>query len=294
MEGVMMRGLRQATVAVRTPDGAIVFQDRALNAERRTTWARIPILRGIQMLGDALLIGMWALSFSANASAGAEDEQLSRRQMVGLMAVSLAMAIGLFFVTPLLVASLTARVLGWGVLAREALDGLVRLAVFVGYLLLVRRSRDIRRVFAYHGAEHKAVNAYEAGAPLTVAGVRPFTLIHPRCGTSFLLVVLLISVVIFAFLGNLPFVLRLLSRIVFVPIIAGIGYELLRLSARNYHRAWVRTLVAPTLAMQRLTTQAPDDSMLEVAILALSRVLAADGITVEAAPVQAQPLPAPA
>jgi uncharacterized protein YqhQ len=294
MEGVMMRGLRQATVAVRAPDGAIVFQDRALNAERRTTWANIPILRGIQMLGDALLIGMWALSFSANASAGAEDEQLSRRQMAMLMAVSLAMAIGLFFVTPLLVASLAARVLGWGVLAREALDGLVRLAVFVGYLLLVRRSRDIQRVFAYHGAEHKAVNAYEAGAPLTVAGVRPFTLIHPRCGTSFLLVVLLISVVIFAFLGSLPFVLRLLSRIVFVPIIAGIGYELLRLSARNYHRAWVRTLVAPTLAMQRLTTQAPDDSMLEVAILALSRVLAADGITVEAASVDAQPLPAPA
>lgn len=294
MDGVMMRGLHQATVAVRTPTGTIVFQDRSLNAARRTTWAKIPVLRGIQMLGDALLIGMWALSFSANASAGEADEQLTRRQMLVLTTISISMSIGLFFVTPLLVASFAAQMLGWGTLAREALDGVVRLLVFVGYLLLVRRSSDIRRVFAYHGAEHKTVNAYEAGAPLTVDGVRPFTLIHPRCGTSFLLVVLLISVVIFAFLGNLPFALRLLSRIVFVPIIAGIGYELLRLSARNYHRAWVRTLVAPTLAMQRLTTEIPDDAMLEVAILALSRVLAADGIMVEVASVQAQPMPAPA
>ncbi|HEY0604882.1 MAG TPA: DUF1385 domain-containing protein [Herpetosiphonaceae bacterium] len=294
MEGVMMRGLHQATVAVRAPDGTIVFQDRELNASRRTRWAQIPLLRGIQMLGDALLIGMWALSFSANASIGETEEQITKQQMIMLVTISLSMSIALFFVAPLLIASFVARTLDWGILAREALEGVLRLLIFVGYLLLVRRSRDIRRVFAYHGAEHKAVNAYEAGAPLTVAGVRPFTLIHPRCGTSFLLVVLLISVIIFAFLGNLPFVLRLLSRIVFVPIIAGIGYELLRLSARNYHKAWVRTIVAPSLAMQRLTTEEPDDSMLEVAILALNRVLVADGITVEAAAVEGQAIPATA
>jgi uncharacterized protein YqhQ len=294
MEGVMMRGLRQATVAVRAPDGTIVFQDRELNASRRTRWAQIPLLRGIQMLGDALLIGMWALSFSANASAGEAEEQISKQQMIVLVAISLSLSIGLFFVAPLLIASFAAQSLGWGVLAREALEGLLRLLIFVGYLLLVRRSRDIRRVFAYHGAEHKAVNAYEAGAPLTVEGVRPFTLIHPRCGTSFVLVVLLISIVIFAFLGNVPFIFRLLSRIVFVPIIAGIGYELLRLSARNYHKAWVRTVVAPSLAMQRLTTEEPDDSMLEVAIVALHRVLIADGITVEAATVEGQAIPATA
>jgi len=287
-----MRGLRQATVAVRAPDGTVVFQDRELNSERRVTWANVPILRGIQMLGDALIIGMWALSFSANASAGEADEQLSKRQMSGLIAVSLSLSIALFFVAPLMLASFLARTLDLGVLTREALEGVLRLAIFIGYLLLIRRSRDIRRVFAYHGAEHKAVNAYEAGAPLTVESVRPFTLIHPRCGTSFVLVVLLISVVIFAFLGNLPFAVRLLSRIVFVPLIAGIGYEFLRLSARNYHRAWVRALVAPTLAMQRLTTEPPDDSMLEVAILALSRVLAADGVEVEAAAVEAHPVPA--
>ncbi len=277
MEGVMMRGLRQATVAVRAPDGAIVFQDRLLNPARRAAWARLPFLRGIQMLGDALIIGIWALSFSANAAAGEEDQQLTKGQLSGLIATSLAMAIGLFFVLPLLLASLVAR-FGLGTLQRELLEGVLRLLIFVGYLLAIRRSSDIRRVFAYHGAEHKAVNAYEAGAPLVPEEVRRFTLIHPRCGTSFLLVLLLISVVLFSFLGGLPFWMRLISRIVLVPLIAGIGYEFLRLSAANYHRGWVRRLVAPTLAMQKLTTEEPDDSMLEVAILALRRVLVADGV----------------
>ena len=279
MEGVMMRGLHQATVAVRSPDGKIVFRDRPLNIARRVAWARLPLLRGIQMLGDALIIGVWALAFSANVMADEEEQPLSSGQIAALLATSLALAIGLFFVLPLVLATLVAR-LGLGTLGRELLEGVLRVAIFVGYLLLMRRTRDIRRVFAYHGAEHKAVNAYEAGAPLTPAEVRRFSLIHPRCGTSFVLVVLLISVVVFSFLGNLPFVLRLASRILFVPLIAAIGYELLRLSALNYHRAWVRKLLAPTLSLQKLTTEEPDDGMLEVAIFALQRVLAADGVVV--------------
>jgi uncharacterized protein YqhQ len=287
LEGVMMRGLHQATVAVRAPDGQIVYRDRPLNLERRVRWARLPLLRGIQMLGDALIIGIWALSFSANASAGEEEEQITGTQLAGLITTSLLMAIGLFFVLPLLLASLIAR-WGLGTLAREVLEGVLRLAIFVGYLLLMRRSADIRRVFAYHGAEHKAVNAYEAGAPLIPSEVRRFTLIHPRCGTSFVLVVLLLSIIIFSFLSDLPFWMRLASRILFVPLIAGIGYELLRLSARYYHLRWVRALIAPTLAMQKLTTEEPDDSMLEVAILALRRVLVADGIAVREDPVPAE------
>ena len=280
IEGVMMRGLRQATVAVRAPDGGIVYRDRVFNVTRRTLWARLPLLRGVQMLGDALLIGVWALSFSANASAGEDEQPLSSRELSGLIATSLAMAIGLFFVLPLLLASLVARP-GLPPPVRELLEGVFRLGIFVGYLVLIRRSSDIQRVFAYHGAEHKTVNAYEAGAALTPAEVRRHSLIHPRCGTSFVLVVLLISIVVFSFLSGLPFWVRLLSRIVFVPLFAGIGYELLRLSARNYHRAWVRSLVAPTLLMQKLTTEEPDDAMLEVAILALRRVLVSDGIALE-------------
>jgi uncharacterized protein YqhQ len=151
----------------------------------------------------------------------------------------------------------------------------------VVYLLLLRRSGEIRHLFGYHGAEHKTVNAYEAGAPLTITGVRPFGVIHPRCGTSFVLVLLLISVVVFAPLGTLPLGLRLLTRLLLVPLIAGLAYELLRLSARHYGKRWVRALVAPTLAMQRLTTEPPDDGMLAVAIVALQRVLAADGVAVE-------------
>jgi uncharacterized protein YqhQ len=295
IEGVMMRGLRQATVAVRAPDGSIVFKERTFDAARRTFWAGVPILRGIQMLGDALVIGLWALSFAANASTGEEEPPLSRGQMIGLTAVSLGMAIGLFWVIPLLVATLGERVFGLNVLAREVLDGVLRLLMLVGYIALIGRMRDIKRLFAYHGAEHKTVNAYEAGAPLTVEGVRPFTLIHPRCGTSFLLVLVLISIVVLAPLGNLPFAARLASRVLLIPVIAGLGYELLRISARNYHRPWVRMLLAPTLALQRLTTNQPDDSMLEVAILALSRVLASDGVEVEAQPIEghaAQPAPA--
>jgi uncharacterized protein YqhQ len=281
MEGVMMRGLQQATVAVRAPDGAIVWQDRALNASRRQHWARLPILRGVQMLGDALVIGMWALTFAANIAGGEDEQPLTKQQTVGLIATSLTLAIALFFVAPLVLASLAARFFPIGVLGREALEGVLRLGIFVGYLVLIRRSPDIQRVFAYHGAEHKTVNAYEAGAPLTISSVRHFSLIHPRCGTSFVLVVLILSVILFAFLGNLPFALRLLSRIVCVPLIAGIGYELLRLSARSYGRRWVRALVAPTLALQKLTTAEPNDAMLEVAIVALGRVLAADGVEVQ-------------
>ena len=292
IEGVMMRGLHQASVAVRAPDGQIVYRDRPLNFARRQAWARLPLLRGIQMLGDALLIGIWALSFSANASAGEEEQQITRGQLAGLLTTSLAMAIGLFFVLPLVLASLIARA-GLGTVGRELVDGVLRLAIFVGYLMLIRRSGEIRRVFGYHGAEHKAVNAYEAGAPLTPAEVRRFSLIHPRCGTSFLLVVLLISIVVFSFVGGLPFIVRLASRIVFVPLIAAIGYELLRLSAAHYHRPWVRRLVAPTLAMQRLTTQEPDEQMLEVAIFALRRVLVADGVMLEQEPVSAEGLMQP-
>ncbi len=276
-----MRGLQQATVAVRAPDGAIRYADRALNAARRRMWAKIPVLRGVQMLGDALMIGMWAMTFATNVANGEDEQPLTDGQTAGLIATSLLFAIALFFVAPLVLASGAARVFDMGVLGREVLEGMLRLGIFVGYLVLIRRSRDVARLFAYHGAEHKTVNAYEGGAPLTINNARRFGLIHPRCGTSFMVVVLLLSIVVFMLLGDLPFWLRLVSRIVGVPFIAGIGYEVLRLGARGYGNAFVRVLLAPTLAMQKLTTAEPDDAQLEVAIVALSRVLAADGVDVE-------------
>jgi uncharacterized protein YqhQ len=276
LEGVMMRGLRQMTVAVRSPAGEIVFKHESLNVARRRVWENLPFLRGVLMLWDALNLGVRALNFSATVAVGQEEEQPSSVMTTVTMLLSLLFAIGLFFILPAFLASLVER-LGATPLVRELAQGLIRLLIFLGYIIVISRLPDIQRVFGYHGAEHKTINAFEAGEPLTVASVQRFTLIHPRCGTSFLLVVLLVSFVVFAFVRDLPFWLRLLSHIPLVPVIAGVTYELLRLSAANYHRAWVRRLVAPTLALQRLTTRPPDDSMIAVAIAALLPVLAADG-----------------
>src|SRR5262245_46295933 len=277
LEGVMMRGLRQATVAVRSPQGEIVFKHEPLNVQRRHIWETWPFLRGILMLWDALTLGIRALNFAAPVAIGEEEEPPAGLATTGALVLSLAFAIGLFFVLPAFLGSLIER-LGATPLMREFAQGLIRLALFIGYIVAISRLPDIQRVFSYHGAEHKTINAYEASEPLTVDSVRRFTLIHPRCGTSFLLVVFIVSFIVFAFVRDLPFWLRLLSHIPLIPVIAGVTYELLRLSATNYHRAWVRRLVAPTLALQRLTTREPDDSMLAVAIAALLPVLAADGV----------------
>lgn len=280
LEGVMMRGLRQATVAVRSPSGQIVFRHEPLNVARRHLWETLPFLRGILMLWDALVLGMRALNFSATVAIGEEEEPPSRWATTAMLGVSLLFAIGLFFLLPAFLAGLAER---WGAspVVRELIQGGMRLALFIGYLVAISRLPDIQRVFGYHGAEHKAINAYEAGAPLTVDSVRSFTLIHPRCGTSFLLVVFIVSFVAFLFVRDLPFWARLLSHIPLIPLIAAVTYELLRLAAANYHRPWVRTLVGPSLALQRLTTREPDDGMIAVAIAALVPVLAADEVVLE-------------
>jgi uncharacterized protein YqhQ len=283
LEGVMMRGLRQASVAVRHPSGAIVFKHEPLNVQRRRAWENLPFLRGVLMLWDALNLGTRALNFSASVAIGAEEngeapKPPSDAMMTGTLIVSLLFGIGLFFVLPTLLASLADR-LGATPFVREAIKGLIQLALFVGYIVAIGRIPDVKRLFGYHGAEHKSINAYEAGAPLTVERVREFTLIHPRCGTSFVLVVLFINVVVsFLLVRDLPLWGRLLSHVPLIPLIAAISYELLRLSAAHYHRGWVRALVAPSLAFQKLTTREPDDQMIAVAIAALLPVLAADGI----------------
>jgi uncharacterized protein YqhQ len=283
LEGVMMRGLRQACVAVRHPSGAIVFKHEPLNVQRRRAWENLPFLRGILMLWDALNLGTRALNFSASVAIGAEEngeaaKPPSDAMMTGTLIVSLLFGIGLFFVLPTLLASLADR-LGATPFVREAIKGLIQLTLFVGYIGAIGRLPDVKRLFGYHGAEHKSINAYEAGAPLTVERVREFTLIHPRCGTSFLLVVLLINwIVSFLLVRDWPLWARVVSHIPLIPLIAAISYELLRLSAKHYHRAWVRLLVAPSLAFQKLTTREPDDQMIAVAIAALLPVLAADGV----------------
>jgi uncharacterized protein YqhQ len=282
----MMRGLHQATVVVRRPDGSLAFRHERLPAARRRFWERMPLLRGMLLLWDTLGLGMRSLAFASQVGAGQEDQALTPRQLRTLVLVSLSMLITLLFVLPLLageaVAWLAAGLvpsleIGTLVLLREGSEALLRLGLLLGYIAALGRNPQVQRVFGYHGAEHKAVNAYEAGAQLTVESVRRFPLIHPRCGTSFLLVVILISILVFALLGGLPFWARLLSRVALVPLIAALAYELLRLGAASYGRPLVRRLLAPLLALQRLTTREPDEQMVEVAIAALLPVLQADG-----------------
>jgi uncharacterized protein YqhQ len=289
MEGVMMRGRTHAAVAVRNPKGDIVIHQEPLTAAVYTKpWAKWPFVRGIGMLWDALVLGTRSLLWSADvALSEEEDVQFTGPLAWTTVAISLAIAIGVFFFIPAAIGKWLEGVLGLTPVAGAMLEGVMRLALFLLYLVLIARMPDIRRVFQYHGAEHKTINAYEAGAPLTPPSVAQFSVQHPRCGTSFLLMVLLISIVLFAPLhfnfieGPLAYVARLGSRLLLIPVVAGISYEFLRFSARHQANPIVKVLIAPGLALQRLTTREPDATMLECAIAALVPVLAADGIEVE-------------
>lgn len=279
IEGVMMRGRVQATAAVRDRRGAIVTRRERLPASLyRRPVARLPFLRGLVMLWEMLVLGTRMMLFSARMQASGEAEtEVSRGLLGGMIAFSMAFAIAIFFVTPLFVSRAGER---WvhGSLAANLVEGAVRLALFIGYLALVGRMKSMQRVFQYHGAEHKTVNAYEAGAELTPRSVQRFSLVHVRCGTAFLLWVVLLSIFVFALIGRPPIVLGVASRIVLVPVIAALGYEVLRVGARFHHVPAVRVLLQPGLWLQGLTTREPSDDQVEVAIAALQDVLVADGV----------------
>ena len=270
IEGVMMRGSRMLAVALRHPEGHIMVETEPLNeALYRGPISRIPFLRGLVTLWDALGLGMKALMMSADVAMG-EEVSLSGPVGWGTALVGVGMGVGLFMVLPSFLVGLLAIPLEW---LSSLLEGIVRLFIVVGYMWAVGFMPDIRRVFAYHGAEHKTINAYEAGAELTVDDVRPFSTAHTRCGTAFLLIVVVLTVLIFAPFSTPSLLWRVLSRITLLPVIAGIAYETLRLTARLADRPWMRVIIAPNLALQRLTTREPDDDMLEVAIAALKAVL---------------------
>ncbi len=285
MEGVMMRGRRVMAVAVRTADGRIVVHSEPLNHFVYNGWpARIPLVRGITLIWDTLVLGIRTLMYSAEVvaqgmvtKAEEEGERLLTAPIAwGTVLVSVGLVVGLFFLLPAFLTRLLDRYIA-NDLVSNLIEGLIRLALVLGYIWGVGFLSDVRRVFAYHGAEHKTVHAYEAGDPLTVEGVRPHSIRHARCGTAFILVVVVISVLVFALLGRPPLLVRLASRIVLLPLIVGVAYEWLRLGARYGDRLWMKALVAPGLLVQRLTTREPDDGMIEVAIAALRRVLSEEG-----------------
>jgi uncharacterized protein YqhQ len=265
IEGVMMRGQSALAIAMRAPDGQIVLHKEKLAGIYHSRVAKIPFLRGVILLWDALGLGMRSLTIAANIQTG-EDEKLEGPALYLTLGLAIIFGLGLFFLLPAGVGSLSERVLGLTVWWSNVLEGVLRLALLVGYIWAIGFLPDVKRLFAYHGAEHKTINAYEAGSELTVESVSKFSLQHPRCGTAFLLTLVLVSVVAFALLGPLPLVWRLISRVLLIPVLAGIALEYIRWTANHLDNSMVRWLIQPNLALQSLTTREPDPSMLEVAI----------------------------
>jgi len=267
IEGVMMRGAFSCAVAMRAPTSEIVIHTEPLGAIYRSRIKKIPFLRGLVMLWDGLGLGMRALTISANTQTG-EHEQLTGFKLYATITLSLSFAIGLFFLFPAAVAHLAESRFGWSLWWGNVAEGIMRLSLLVVYLYAVGFLPNIRRVFAYHGAEHQTINAFEAGAELTPEAVATFPLEHTRCGTSFLLTLVLISIVLFSMLGPMPWYERLLTRLAMMPVLAGIAYEYTRWTAAHLDSVWVRSMIRPNLALQRLTTRRPSADMLEVAIAA--------------------------
>ncbi len=276
IEGVMMRGPQFTATAVRDPQGKIQIETKPVNSiSDRYPILKKPFLRGTVALMESLVIGMKSLSYSAQM-AGEEDEQLSDREMAGTIVFALVLASILFIAIPTGAAKLF-HVITADPVFLNLMEGCLRLVIFLLYIWGISRMKDIRRVFMYHGAEHKTIFCYEAGLPLTVANVQKFPRLHPRCGTNFLLIVMLVSIFVFAFLGWPSLGERIASRILLLPVVAGISYEIIRLAGRS-DNSFIQTAIKPGLWLQYLTTRPPEDDMVEVAIESLKAVLPAEEI----------------
>ncbi|HEY4830661.1 MAG TPA: DUF1385 domain-containing protein [Solirubrobacteraceae bacterium] len=281
LEGVMMRGVNSWALAVRKPPesedldlGEIEVQAFPLESwARRRRVYRLPVIRGVVALGESLAIGMRALGLSANAQLPEEDQEISSGAWIGTVVVASVFAIGLFFVAPIGLTSLIKHQLGSSV-AFWAVEGVIRTSIFLGYLVLLSRLRDLRRVFEYHGAEHKVISCYEASDDLTPARAALYSRLHPRCGTSFLLIVMIMAIFVFAPVGLPAWWILVLTRIVGIPVIAGLSFEVIKWAGRNRRRGWVRVIMYPGLQLQRLTTREPDLDQLAVSIASLKAVLA--------------------
>ena len=298
LEGVMMRGVSTWAVAVRKPSpeqleeghklepteaalGEIeVVSEPLVSIVKRHRVLRLPLVRGVAALGESLSIGFKALGISANAQVAAEsedgeDEKIGGGAWAGTVAFSVILAIGLFFLLPAGLASLLRNELPNGFVF-VVVEKVIRISIFLGYLWLISRMRDLQRVFEYHGAEHKTISNYEAGLPLTPQNAQRFSRLHPRCGTSFLLIVMVVAIFVFAPFGKLPLMWLFISRVVGIPLVAGIAFEIIKLFGKHRDKRWAQILMWPGMQLQKLTTREPDLSQLAVAIAALEAVLAVE------------------
>ncbi|HEX2031047.1 MAG TPA: DUF1385 domain-containing protein [Actinomycetota bacterium] len=292
LEGVMMRGRDHWAVAVRKPDGDLHLEGHGIDSiAKRWPILRKPGLRGVIALGQALAIGVKALTISANQSAE-EEEKLSPRQMALSMTIALLFFVGLFIVLPAFLSGFARDRVGSGILLNIG-EGIFRVLLFLGYLALIGRMKEIRRVFAYHGAEHKTIAAYEHGAPLEPDSVDRYSTLHVRCGTNFLLIVMILTIFVFALFGNPSIPWRIGSRLIAIPLIAGLAFEILRLGARYSRSRVMRALMAPGLWLQKITTKPPTADQIDVAVAAFQEVRRMEGAAASGAAAES-PVPPPA
>lgn len=273
IEGVMMRGVDWWSLAVRRPDHSVgVHEYPLVSYMKKYPVLKLPVIRGMVALLESLVIGIRALTVSANESLGEEQEELGKKEIGVTLLIAFAFAVGLFFVAPLFLAGLLEGHIGKGFWF-WVVEGLVRVGIFLAYLFIMTQIKDLRRVFEYHGAEHMSIHALEHGDELTVANVEKYRTLHLRCGTSFLLIVLVVAIFVFAFVGRPAWYWLVLSRIVLVPLIAGISYEIIRFAGRHEDNPVVRIVMAPGLGLQWMTTKQPDGAQIEVAIAALEKIV---------------------
>ena len=293
IEGVMMCGKEHIAMAVRKGDGTISCEiEKRKSISDRFKFLKWPFVRGTVSLIESLVLGFKALTYSANESAESEEEELSAGEMAFSVILALVLGIGLFFLLPAVLAHFTKAYVTSSFM-QNLLEGAIRVAIFIGYIVAISKMKEIARVFQYHGAEHKTIHAYEADVELTPENCRQFTTLHPRCGTSFMFIVMVISIFVFSLVGVENVWWRLLSRVVLLPVVAGVSYELLKFTGRHIDNPIVRALSWPGLSLQKLTTKEPDDEMLEVAIRSLQAVRALEeGIAYEYKPaVQTESIP---
>ena len=277
IEGVMMRSSRSMAVAVRDPEGVIQITSHRLTGPLRGRITNIPFLRGVVGLIDAFGIGYRSLMYSGAVAAG-EDADFDEPVAWGMIGLSVSLGIGMFFILPAVIGQGAEEWMGISGVMGNIVEGIARLIVVLGYIWAIGFMPDVRRLYGYHGAEHKTIHAVEASAELTPLSVARFPREHPRCGTAFLLVVVVLSVLIFAALGPLPLLFRMATRLILLPVLASLAYEYLRITAKNIDNKIVRLMVMPTLALQRLTTREPDEKMLAVAIKAFEAMQGIDGV----------------
>jgi uncharacterized protein YqhQ len=276
IEGVLMRGRDAIAVAFRHPDGRIVYAterlDTGLHAKR---WAKLPLVRGLVVLYETLIVGTRWLVRSASLQAADEGVELGKGSIALMLTLTLVAGIGVFFLLPLFIASVTTANVQNG-FVQHLVEGLIRVGIFLGYLIVIAQAPDIRRVFQYHGAEHMTIHALEHDDPLQVSAIRKYPTAHPRCGTEFLVVVIALSIIAFSLVGRQEPLVMILSRILLIPVIAAIGYEILRWGAKHRGNAIVRVIMWPGILVQKITTRQPTDDMIEVAIVSMEEALRAD------------------